>query len=470
MQPSDALWQDYQRRCASAGPDHLDTLQVRSNLVATLIREGRYDEALEHSAPLVDARERIQGPERADTLKARRNHALALWLAGHPRKAILEASILLPQAEHCLGASNQITELVRGDLDRWTKETGIDLSPERPTLPPPKFDASTPFPSMSKEQASYLNYIRREYSLILLIDNNEEDARGPADRRDMYRRTGQDHEVVDLEIRAGAAAGSGDFELALELLDEAIPRLRRIYVREGRTILKARLLRARCLVGLDRTDDAVAALGVLLATAERILGRHSPVTTEVRTLLAQQELIAGDSAAAAEHFEQLVELGAITPPGEDSPRVDLEARVAAAVAVGQGGDLVRGHQDLSDALVDAYSLVEPDDPWLLRLRYSHAAMLGYSGQVTAAVELLRAVLKDMEEARGPFDADSRDCREVLARLLYRSGARREANALIEDLFVLARRAEGPSAPQALRAYDLASFWKSQGEQPFGFGS
>ena len=470
MQPSDALWQDYQRRCAAQGPDHIDTLQVRSNLVATLIREGRYDEALEHSAPLVDARERIQGPARMETLKARRNHSLALWHAGRTREALRESVLLLPQAEHCLGAAHPLTDLVRGDLARWSEAVGVELEPARPTLPPAKFDASTSVPGLSKEDASWLSYIRRSGRRVRAIDSDEEDAQSPEQRREIYRRAGLDAEVVDIELRAAEAFDAADFAEGISLLDEAIPRLRRIYTREGRIILKARVLRAKCLIGLGRTDDAVSTLRVLLGTCERVLGRFSPVTIETRTLLAQQELLAGDSASAAEHFEQLVELGVITPPGEESPLTELESRVAAAVAVGQGGDLRRAAEDLSDVLVDAYTLLEPDDPMLLRLRYSHAAVTGYSGRVTEAIELLRAVVEDMDKAIGPYDADARDSREVLARLLFRAGERREACATVEDVLVLARRVEGPSAPQVLRTYNLLNYWQGQGQQPFGFGS
>lgn len=434
-----------------------------------LIREGRYDEALEHSAPLVDARERIQGPERADTLKARRNHALALWLAGHQRRAVVEASILLPQAEHCLGPTHAITKLVRADVERWTTESGIDLAADRRQQPPAKFDASTALPGISAEQSSYISYLLRQGVGLTLIDSDEEDARGPAERRELYRRTGQDYQVVDVELKAAAAAEAGDYQAALALIEEAIDRLRHVYAREGRTILKARLFRARCLVGLEQTDDAVSALRVLVRSADRILGRFSPVTVEIRTLLAEQELLAGNGDAAAEHYAQLVEIGALTPPGEASPRDELEQRVAAAVTRGQGGDLRQAARDLADLLVDAYADVKADDPWLLRLRYSHAAMLGYAGESAQAIELLQALVKDMDHAVGPYDSDARDCREVLARLLYRSGQRREARNLMEDVFSLARRAEGPSCPQSLRAYRLLEYWKGQGAQPFGFG-
>ena len=163
-------------------------------------------------------------------------------------------------------------------------------------------------------------------------------------------------------------------------------------------------------------------------------------------MLAEQELLAGDGEAAAEHFGQLLEQGAIAPPGEFSPRAELEERVAVAVRTAGSGRPALAAEQPADALVDAYSLVDAEDPWLLRLRYSHAATVGYSGRYAEAIDLLRAVMKDMDAAVGPFDADARDCREVLARLLYRAGERRDACSIVEELYGLSLRVEGPSAP------------------------
>jgi hypothetical protein len=468
--PSDDVLRDYQRRCATDGPDHIDTLQVRSNLVALLIREGRFDEAVEHGSALVDARERVQGPERLETLKARRNLSVALWNAGRTREAWREAMMLRPQAEHCLGASHQLSELVRGDVARWSDALGLDPDASRPAVPPIKFDSQTPLPGIGQASASFLNYLRRNHVDVLILDPNAEDARGPEHRRELYRRAGLDAGVVDLEMRAAELVAAEEFEEALGVLDEAIPRLRRNYAREGRIILKARLLRARCLVGLGRTDDAVSALRVLLRTCERVLGETSPVSVETRTLLADQELLAGESEAAAEHFAQLMAQGVIAPPAEDSARAELEERVARAVRDAGAGSLGKAAEELADALVDAYTLVDPKDPWLLRLRYSHGAVVGYSGRSAEGIELLRATLHDMDDALGPFDADARDCREVLARLLYRAGERLEACATIEEVYALALRMESRSAPQTLRAYNLATHWRSGADQPFGFTS
>jgi len=269
---SDDVHEDYLRRCTSYGPDHLDTLQVRSNLVVLLIREGRSDEAVEHASALIDARERVQGPEREQTLRARRLHSLALWHAGRTREAWREAMMLRPQAERCLGTTHQLSELVRSDLDQWTAALGLKPDGAAPGVSTVKFDPQTPLPGISKEAADYLNYLRHTGSEILLLDRNAEDAEGPDERWELYRRAGLDAHVVDLELQAAQLAETGKYEQALALMDEVIPLLRRNYVREGRVIIMARLFRARCLVGLDQTDDAVSSLRVLLKTCERVLG------------------------------------------------------------------------------------------------------------------------------------------------------------------------------------------------------
>ena len=56
-------WELYQQ---TLGPDHLDTLSIRSNLAHTLIAQSRYEEAEKLLRALLADRERLHGPENED--------------------------------------------------------------------------------------------------------------------------------------------------------------------------------------------------------------------------------------------------------------------------------------------------------------------------------------------------------------------------------------------------------------------
>ncbi len=144
-------------------------------------------------------------------------------------------------------------------------------------------------------------------------------------------------------------------------------------------------------------------------------------------------------------------------PVQESPLTELESRVAAAVAVGQRGDLRRAAEDLSDVLVDAYTLLEPDDPMLLRLRYSHAAVTAYSGRVTEAIELLRAVVEDLDRSSAPTtqmrataERCWHDCCSVPERGARRARPSRTCSSSPDA-------SKAPSAPQVLRTYNLLNY-------------
>ncbi len=150
MGTGDELLADYLARVERQGAEHVDTLQVRSNLVATLIREQRYDEALPHAESLLAVRTRLNGSRRLDTMKARRNYELLLGLTGDHRAAYGEASSLHRLAAPELGPDHQLTVLTAADAERWRQAAGPDLDQavtDRPPLAPDLTAAAPVAPS-----------------------------------------------------------------------------------------------------------------------------------------------------------------------------------------------------------------------------------------------------------------------------------------------------------------------------------
>lgn len=464
MPTSDEFLADYAARVDRQGPDHLDTLQVRSNLVAMLIREGRYDEALEHSAPLVDARERIQGPERVDTLKARRNHALAVWHTGRADEARAEAQTLASLCSRALGERHQLTDVVNADCQRWGAVVAPTVDERKQRDYQHRSNSARP----RSDAEAVIDAIRDSGVSFSFKEPEAGEGWTPDQRRAAYARAGIGHGVVDDEARAEALVTSEQYDEALRLLDNLIPRLREVYSQDGRTILRIRLLRARCLVGVGLTLKAHDELRTLMHEAEDRLGPTAPLTMEIRADLAMAGLATRDVEAASQ-LDVLAEQAESARPVDESPVLVLQVRAAAAVGRGQIGQHWKAYGELNAILDEAVGLVPADDPWLLRLRYNRAAALGRSGNPAAAISLLRDVVADMDRALGRTDADTRDSREVLAQFLEARGLFDQSTVVFEEAMEDARKAEGPSCAQAQRiAAHLRDRRLGPPRQSFGF--
>lgn len=99
------------------GPDHPDTLNIRSNLAGAYHSVGRFDDAIELLGRVLAERERLLGPDHPDTLRARSSLASVYHSAGHFDEAIDAWEKLLPDCQRVLGLEHPLTKRVEKNLE-----------------------------------------------------------------------------------------------------------------------------------------------------------------------------------------------------------------------------------------------------------------------------------------------------------------------------------------------------------------
>ena len=100
MEQFQAVLPDYGR---VLGPNHPDTLAIRSNVAVTLQLSGHVAEALDEYRQLLADQERVLGSDHAESLMTRYNIADALQASGQPGEAIKSFEALLADQIRILG-------------------------------------------------------------------------------------------------------------------------------------------------------------------------------------------------------------------------------------------------------------------------------------------------------------------------------------------------------------------------------
>lgn len=452
MSTADDLVHEHEALRASRGADDLTTLAAGSRAVASLVSEARAGEAVELGRELVAARTRVQGPRREDTLRERRNWSLALGRSGQLQAAYDETSDLLGVARHALGLRHQLTLTIAADNERWRTAMGLpelDPAPAPEPVAPVNVDpAPPPIARTSIDAASA----------------RAGEGWGPDERRAVYKAMGKDYQVVDDELRAEALVAAEEYAKALAVIDDVIPRLRRIYRQDGPHILRMRLLGATCLLRLGDKQGRKE-VDLLVADARQTLGDSHTITLEALALQARSSFDRGDPHAV----QQLSFLAAAAEREVGNPgaeRAALEIHAAEGLALANNGEWVEAHHVLSQVLARAQIHVPEDDPWLLRLRYTQAGTVHRTGDLLGAIALMESVVEDMAGVLGPLDADSRDSREALARIVQQAGDTTRAVALMTTV---KEQATWQGSPQQAERADAAIREWTGRRKRFGFG-
>ena len=99
------------------GADHPDTLTVRNNLAVAYGSVGRFGEAVELFEQVLAERKRLLGADHPDTLNVRNNLAVAYYSVGRLAEAIDEWEELLPDCRRVLGPEHPFTKQVKNILE-----------------------------------------------------------------------------------------------------------------------------------------------------------------------------------------------------------------------------------------------------------------------------------------------------------------------------------------------------------------
>jgi tetratricopeptide (TPR) repeat protein len=113
----DAAIDRFETAISRLPPTARHTLMARSALAQSLVRVGRYDEAIAANLNLVPDCERVLGHDHVNTLRTRHELALAYLRAGEYEKANAVSLALLPDRERVLGCDHVDTLWTRHNLE-----------------------------------------------------------------------------------------------------------------------------------------------------------------------------------------------------------------------------------------------------------------------------------------------------------------------------------------------------------------
>jgi hypothetical protein len=103
------------------GPDDIDTLTARSNLVYWHEQAREYNEAIAEAEELLADRTRVLGPDHPDTLLTRNNLAYLHGEAGDPAAAVAALAPLINDTLRVLGPAYLTTRMVISNYQRWSR-------------------------------------------------------------------------------------------------------------------------------------------------------------------------------------------------------------------------------------------------------------------------------------------------------------------------------------------------------------
>lgn len=357
-----------ERAAARLGPDHPDTLTVRSDLARWRgVAGNAMGAAIALEALLLD-RLRIQGPDHPDTLATR--HQLAVWRAeaGDISGAGSAYEALLADRLRVLGADHPDTLATREILARWRGEAG---------------DATG---------------AANAYE-VLLADRMR--VQGP-DHADTFATR---YNLARWQGEAGDAAGAAHAYEAL-LTD-----LVRVQGPDHSQTLTARSSLAYWRGMAGDAGGAAAALEALLADRLRVLGPDDPQTLTTRGNLAWWRGEAADAVGAVAALEALL-ADRLRLQGPDHPHT-LTTRGTLAWWQGEAGDAAGAVVALEALLTDQSRAQGPDHPRTLTVRECLAHWRGQAGDAVGAVAALEALLADQLRVLGPDHPQTLAARRAL---------------------------------------------------------
>ena len=268
------------------GPDGERVLAWRGFLGRALVEARRNREAEQVLSDLLVDRVRVEGDEARGTLVTRGNLARAVALGGRPREAIVLAQRLLEDRTRLLGADHPSTLDTRGHIAHF--HYLADQAPEAvrqyEALLADRVRVLGPtHPAVAATEAN----LRAVRSKATGADADLEELRRHA--HESFDGLGPDHPdtIVQHALVAERLVGAGRFIEAFDYCNWTCDARARLLGERDAMTVSARVLRAKCLVGLGRAAEARDEL-------ERLVNRlaDAGLGQEATSLKARCELLA----------------------------------------------------------------------------------------------------------------------------------------------------------------------------------
>ena len=425
------------------GPDHPDTLTVRSNLVGAYRSVGRFREAIDAGEKLLPDCQRVLGADHPDTLTVRNNLAVAYGSVGRFGEAIELFEQVLAERERVLGADHPDTLTVRNNLAGAYGSVG-------------RFGEAVEL--FEQVLAGRERVLGADHPDTLNARNNLAGAYGSVGRfgeavelfeqvlAERERVLGPDHPDT-LTFRnnlAGAYRSVGRFSEAVELFEQVLAERERVLGPDHPNTLNTRNNLVGAYYSVGRFAEAIDAGEKLLPDCQRVLGADHPDTLTVRNNLAVAYGSVGRFGEAVELFEQvLAERKRLL--GADHPDT-LNTRNNLAGAYDSVGRFSEAIDEWEKLLPDCQRVLGDDHPDTLNVRNNLAVAYYSVGRLAEAIEPFEQVLAERKRLLGADHPDTLNVRNNLAVAYYSVGRLAEAIDEWEELLPDCRRVLGPEHP------------------------
>ena len=432
------------------GFDHVNVLEVRSNLAAALKGGNMLEESIREYRLLIKGYDRSLGPDHPDTLTSRGHLGIALRESGRVREAIEVFEALLADRLRVLGPDHPDTLTSRGHLGAALVEAGYAenaigvfealLADRLRVLGPDHPDTLTS---------------RGNLAGALRVGGRVEESVGVFRDvlRDQLRVLGSDH-IDTLTARANLGIALRESGRAYEAID-VFRSLLSVQVRllgddHPKTLLTRHSL-AFALWEAGYVENAVEVFRVVLSVQVRVLGVDHPNTLTTRHNLASALRDVGCEGEANNIYRAvLVDQDRVL--GVDHPDT-LTTRRSIASLLRDMGDLNESVESYRAVLSDCLRVLGSGHPDTLAVYTDLAMALWAEGRESEAVDSFHAVLADRLRVLGPDHPDTLLTRHNLSRALLDAGRVEEAIESLQAVLTDFLRVLGPNHPCTLKTRD-----------------
>ncbi|MFF3128336.1 tetratricopeptide repeat protein [Streptomyces sp. NPDC057908] len=197
---------------------------------------------------------------------------------------------------------------------------------------------------------------------------------------------------------------AGEVAEAIAILQETLPRMRRVLGPEHRGVLAAGHELARWQAQADNHADALEVSKEILAAAVDAHGPDSPDTITLQLNLALRQGDAGDLRSAVATLEDLAPC-AIRAYGAESPTaLMIQGYVARFQA--DAGDMKSARSTFRDLSAEEQLLMGSDNAYVLHARHELAFSRGATGDIKGALRDYDRLLADRTRVLGPDHPDT----------------------------------------------------------------
>ena len=400
------------------GFNHVNVLEVRSNLAAALKGGNMLEESIREYRLLIKGYGRMLGPDHPDAFTSRGHLGIALRESGRVREAIEVFEALLADRLRVLGPDHPDTLTSRGHLGIALRESGR---------------------------------VREAIEVFEAL------------LADRLRVLGPDHpDTLTSRGHLGAALiDAGYAETAIEVFEALLADRLRVLGPDHPGTLTARGNLAGALRVGGRVEESVSVFRDVLHDQLRVLGSDHIDTLTARANLGIALRESGRPYEAIDVFRSLLSVQ-VRLLGEGHPKT-LLTRHSLAFALWEAGYVGKAVEVFRAVLVDQVRVLGVDHPSVLTTRHNLASVLRDVGREGEASEIYRAVLVDQDRVLGGDHIDTLTSRRNVASLLRDVGDLNESvesyRAVLNDFL----RVVGPSHPDTLMTHhDFAGVLRDAG--------